>query len=107
MLLSDLFSVPYRHRSEFVRSHDKYNIAIALITTATARVMLYGYMEKIVKDKDCKLLYTDTDSCFYVHRCDHTPPFRVGEMIGMMDRDMVIGKLLHFIQDLSLTSDPK
>ncbi|CAK5073595.1 unnamed protein product [Meloidogyne enterolobii] len=44
-------------------------------------------MEKIVKEKDCKLLYTDTDSCFYVHRRGQTPPFRVGEMLGMMDRE--------------------
>ncbi|CAK5083777.1 unnamed protein product [Meloidogyne enterolobii] len=87
MLAPNLFSVPYKHRSEFVRPHDKYNIAIALITTATARIMLYDYMERIVKEKDCKLLYTDTDSCFYLHRREQTPPFRVGEMLGMMDRE--------------------
>nr|CAD2176394.1 unnamed protein product [Meloidogyne enterolobii] len=75
MLAPNLFSVPYKQRREFVRPHDKYNIAVALITTATARIMLYDYMERIVKEKDCKLLYTDTDSCFYLHRCGQTPPF--------------------------------
>uniref|UniRef100_A0A1I8B827 DNA-directed DNA polymerase n=1 Tax=Meloidogyne hapla TaxID=6305 RepID=A0A1I8B827_MELHA len=87
MLAQNLYAVPYRKRKEFVRPHEKYNIAIALITTATARVMLYDFMEKIVKEKDCKLLYTDTDSCFYLHKRQHNPPFKVGDMLGMMGRE--------------------
>jgi len=87
MLAQNLFSVPYRQRREFVRPHDKYNIVIALITTATARIMLYDYMEKIFEEKGCKLLYTDTDSCFYVHKREQKHPFLVGEMLGMMDRE--------------------
>jgi len=87
MLTPDLYAVPYKSRREFVRPHDKYNIVLALITTATARVMLYEYMNNIVNEKDCKLLYTDTDSCFYLHKIDKKPPFRVGDMLGMMSRE--------------------
>jgi len=87
MLTPNLYAVPYRNRREFVRPHDKYNIVLALITTATARVMLYEYMDKIVNDNDCKLLYTDTDSCFYLHKIIKQPPFRVGDMLGMMSRE--------------------
>nr|CAD2182349.1 unnamed protein product [Meloidogyne enterolobii] len=87
MLTPDLFAVPYKNRREFVRPHDKYNIILALITTATARVMLYDFMEKIVNDNECKLLYTDTDSCFFVHKRNKKPPFRVGDMLGMMSRE--------------------
>uniref|UniRef100_A0A914NB71 DNA-directed DNA polymerase n=2 Tax=Meloidogyne incognita TaxID=6306 RepID=A0A914NB71_MELIC len=79
MLTPGLFAVPFRNRREFVRPHEKYNIVLALITTANARVILYKYMDQIVNDKDCKLLYTDTDSCFYVHKRGKIPPFGVGE----------------------------
>uniref|UniRef100_A0A1I8BTM7 DNA-directed DNA polymerase n=1 Tax=Meloidogyne hapla TaxID=6305 RepID=A0A1I8BTM7_MELHA len=43
-------------------------------------------MDRIVKDKKSKLLYTDTDSCFYMHKRNKKPPFRVGDMLGMMSR---------------------
>uniref|UniRef100_A0A1I8C3I6 DNA-directed DNA polymerase n=1 Tax=Meloidogyne hapla TaxID=6305 RepID=A0A1I8C3I6_MELHA len=87
MLATDLYAVPYQSKREFVRPHDKYNIFIALITTATARVFLYDYMEQIFNDPDCKLLYTDTDSCYIVHPKGKAPPFQVGDMLGMMSRE--------------------
>nr|CAD2200858.1 unnamed protein product [Meloidogyne enterolobii] len=86
-LTPDLYAVPFRHRKEFVRPHEKYNIILALITTANARVKLYDYMDRIVHEDECKLLYTDTDSCFYLHRRNKKPPFRVGDMLGMMSRE--------------------
>jgi len=87
MLATDLFAVPYQSKREFVRPHDKYNIVIALITTATARVFLYDYMDQIFNDPACKLLYTDTDSCYIVHPKGKAPPFHVGDMLGMMSRE--------------------
>ncbi|CAK5131512.1 unnamed protein product [Meloidogyne enterolobii] len=44
-------------------------------------------MDRIVHEDECKLLYTDTDSCFYLHRRNKKPPFRVGDMLGMMSRE--------------------
>jgi len=96
MLTPDLFAVPYKNHREFVRPHDKYNIVLALITTATARVMLYDFMEKIVNDNECKLLYTDTDSCFFVHKRNKKPPFRVGDMLGMMSREYAEWAIISF-----------
>uniref|UniRef100_A0A914MNU5 DNA-directed DNA polymerase n=2 Tax=Meloidogyne TaxID=189290 RepID=A0A914MNU5_MELIC len=96
MLTTDMFAVPYKNRSEFIRPHDKYNIVLALITTATARVMLYDFMEKIVNDNECKLLYTDTDSCFFVHKRNKKPPFRVGDMLGMMSREYEEWSIISF-----------
>jgi hypothetical protein len=58
MLGPDLFAVPYQHRREFVRPHDKYNIVIALMTTANARCRLYHYMKCIHMTPGCILLYT-------------------------------------------------
>jgi len=58
MLGPELFCVPYQHRREFIRPHDKNNVVIALITTSNARVTLYDYMEKIFFEHDCLLLYT-------------------------------------------------
>ena len=87
MLAADLFAVPYQNRREFVRPHDKYNIIIALITTATARVRLYGFMEQIVRDQNCVLLYTDTDSCIYVGRRNAPAPFEEGKFLGQMSRE--------------------
>ena len=58
MLAQDLFAVPYKSRSEFATSHNKYNIVIALYTTAYARATLYHYMESIIMAPNCKLLYT-------------------------------------------------
>nr|CAD2208735.1 unnamed protein product [Meloidogyne enterolobii] len=96
MLTPDLFAVPYKNRREFIRPHNKYNIVLALITTATARVMLYDFMEKIVNDNECKLLYTDTDSCFFVHKRNKKPPFRVGDMLGMMCREYEEWSIISF-----------
>uniref|UniRef100_A0A914NEM0 DNA-directed DNA polymerase n=3 Tax=Meloidogyne TaxID=189290 RepID=A0A914NEM0_MELIC len=96
MLTPDLFAVPFRNKREFVRPHEKYNIALALITTAKARVMLYKYMDDIVNDKDSKLLYTDTDSCFYVHKRGKPPPFVVGDMLGMMSREYEDWQIIAF-----------
>ena len=58
MLSQDLFAVPYKSRNDFATSHNKYNIIIALYTTAYARITLYRYMESIIMEPNYKLLYT-------------------------------------------------
>ena len=58
MLSPDLFAVPYKTKNDFARSHNKYNIVIALYTTAYARIILYQYMESIIWSRNHKLLYT-------------------------------------------------
>lgn len=58
MLSPDLFAVPYKSHSDFVESHNKYNVVIALYTTSYARTILYYYMEKIINAPNHKLLYT-------------------------------------------------
>ena len=41
MLSPTLFAVPFTSKSDFVESHDKYNIVLALYTTSYARIRLY------------------------------------------------------------------
>lgn len=96
MLGPNLFAVPYQQKRAFVRPHDKYNIVIALITTANARVRLYGFMEAIFKQKDSILLYTDTDSVVYAHKRGQPPPFVVGKLLGQMSREYSDYEILAF-----------
>jgi hypothetical protein len=58
MLGNDLFAVPYKRKNEFVKSHERYNIVLALLTTAAARVRLYSFMEAVHTTPGCQLLYT-------------------------------------------------
>ena len=58
ILTEDLFAVPYKSLSDFAESHNKYNVVIALYTTAYARTILYSYLEKIYNAPNHKLLYT-------------------------------------------------
>jgi hypothetical protein len=80
MLSRDLFTVPYKRRLDFVDSHNKYNIVIAMYTTSYARTVLYGYMEQIIFEPGCKLLYTGIitfiASILYLLR------YRFGDIIG-------------------------
>lgn len=92
----DVFAVPFQRRREFVRPHDKYNIVLALLTTANARKVLYEYMEKIFKMGRCFLLYTDTDSCIFVIRRGEQPPFVVGDLLGQMSREYADYRIVAF-----------
>ena len=87
MFSPKIFAVPYRKHADFVKSHDKYNIILALFTTAGARKTLYEYMEKVIKAPGHKLLYTDTDSVIYVHPRGIQPPFKVGDYLGQMSKE--------------------
>ena len=72
MLAPELFAVPYKSKSAFVTSHSKYNIVIALYTTAFARITLYRYMEQIIMAPNYKLLYTGNCCCScytYINYC--------------------------------------
>jgi len=95
-LAPDLFAVPYQSKREFARPHDKYNIVIALITTANARVRLYGFMERIFLQQDSVLLYTDTDSCIFAHCRGQPPPFAEGKLLGQMSREHKDHEILAF-----------
>jgi hypothetical protein len=96
MLAPDLFAVPYQNRQEFIRPHAKYNIVVALTTTANARCRLYKYMERVLKQEGSQLLYKDTDSCILAHRKGVVPPFEVGSMLGMMSREYEEWEILAF-----------
>ena len=82
-----IFAVPYLKHADLVKSHDKYNIILALFTTSGARITLYDYMEKAAKAPGHKLLYTDTDSVIYVHPRGVRPPFQVGDYLGQMSKE--------------------
>ena len=102
MLSPDLFAVPYKTKNDFARSHNKYNIVIALYTTAYARTILYQYMESIIWSRNHKLLYTgkkllettentyvtlDTDSVIFLAPRNRKPPFEEGSMLGQMKNE--------------------
>ena len=103
MLAPDLFAVPYKSKSDFVTSHSKYNIVIALYTTAYARITLYRYMEQIIMAPNYKLLYTgncrcclsveskkiciDTDSVIFLGPRNQPVPFEEGSMLGQMKNE--------------------
>lgn len=112
MLAQDLFAVPYKSRSEFATSHNKYNIVIALYTTAYARATLYHYMESIIMAPNCKLLYTgcvvwinyitphaffkDTDSVIFLGPRNQPVPFEEGSMLGQMKNEFPEHDVLAF-----------
>ena len=103
MLAPDLFAVPYKSKSDFVTSHSKYNIVIALYTTAYARITLYRYMEQIIMAPNYKLLYTgncrcclsaeskkiciDTDSVIFLGPRNQPVPFEEGSMLKQMKNE--------------------
>jgi hypothetical protein len=96
MLAPDLFAVPYQNRQEFVRPHSRYNIVVALLTTANARCRLYEHMERVVQQDGSQLLYKDTDSCIFVHKRGVQAPFNVGAMLGQMSREYAEYEIVAF-----------
>jgi hypothetical protein len=64
MLNDNCFMINYSKKEAFVKPHNKYNIALSIFTTSSARVELYRTMDTINQTPNCKLLYTDTDSVF-------------------------------------------
>jgi hypothetical protein len=67
MLGNDLFAVPYKRKNEFVKSHERYNIVLAMLTTAAARVRLYSFMNTVHSSSGCQLLYTGEKKHIFKH----------------------------------------
>ena len=85
-----LVSVPWKKRREWVASHSKYNVVLALWTTSAARLVLLDAMEAVERTPGMKGLYTDTDSIFVLHERDQPMPFKVGEFLGEMKKGVNI-----------------
>ena len=84
-------TVQYRKRKEFKGLSRKTNIAIAVMTTALARVRLYEALD-ILKGA---VLYMDTDSIIYVeHEADGDDQPRVprGSLLGDMTSELEEGE---------------
>ena len=62
----EMMYVSWRLREEAIVPSPLTSVAIAAYTTAQARLILYGYLDKL----DKRVLYYDTDSCIYVSNGD-------------------------------------
>jgi hypothetical protein len=81
---SKLMLVTYERKTDFVSAHARYNIVLSLFTTAAARLKLYEYMDTIVSTPGCRLLYTDTDSVFFLYPRTQGCPIQCGALLGEM-----------------------
>jgi DNA polymerase elongation subunit (family B) len=59
--------VCYTEKRDFVRENANSNTVVALYTTAIARMRLLSYLDNILKQPGCTVLYTDTDSVMFKH----------------------------------------
>ena len=59
-----MLMIQYKPAEGHEKASPHTNVVLAAFVTAQARLKLYGYMDK-VKDR---LMYSDTDCCFYSHR---------------------------------------
>lgn len=87
--------VSYAHKKDFVEENASSNLYVALWTTSAARLILYDYMEQVHKAKDCRILYTDTDSIIFSHPKGHQP-IETGEFLGQMDEEYKGQKIVAF-----------
>ncbi|OXU16751.1 hypothetical protein TSAR_012924, partial [Trichomalopsis sarcophagae] len=75
--------VNWQFREEAVIPVPYTYVVIAAYTTAHARLVLYGYLEKLGE----RLLYFDTDSCIFVNNeNEYEPP--VGNFLGPMTGEL-------------------
>lgn len=77
----DVLRVIYSTKEEKRKQMATTNAVIAAFTTAYARLKLYSVMEKVAASGPRKLLYTDTDSIFYVKRRGEDDP-ECGPFLG-------------------------
>ena len=63
-LTDEMVQTNYNPKNKFVGNHNNTNIFVAAFTTAHAREMLYGVLDKLGD----QVLGYDTDSCWYVDR---------------------------------------
>lgn len=68
-LSDDSILVSYEHRSECLELNPKVNVVLAAYTTASARIHLYGYLEKL----QTRCLCYDTDSVIYTCATNEQP----------------------------------
>lgn len=85
----------YAHKKDFVEENPCSNIYVSLWTTSAARLILYEYMEQVVNDPDCEILYNDTDSIVFVHPSGKHP-IKTGEFLGEMDEEYKGKELIAF-----------
>ena len=76
-----------RLRPELTRAPVTNCVHIAAFVTSQARLRLYQYMEEVDRDVRCKLLYSDTDSIFYVRPIGANLEIKEGEQLGEMKRE--------------------
>ena len=63
-LTKDMIQMQYNLKNQFVDNYNNTNIFVAAFTTAHAREMLYGVLDKLGD----QVLGYDTDSCWFVER---------------------------------------
>lgn len=84
-----------RKRAEFAKAPRTNCLPIAIFVTSYARLRLYEYMEQVVKVGG-KILYTDTDSIFYVKKIC-APGVIEGECLGQMKREYSNRRIIEMI----------
>ncbi|NP_001164407.1 uncharacterized protein LOC100121110 [Nasonia vitripennis] len=90
----------YRDKNKDITPKETMNVTIAVYTTAQARLKLYEYLDELQE----RVLYYDTDSCFYVtENDDQIVP--TGQFLGdMTDELMEHGKGSYIREFVSLGS---
>lgn len=94
ILHDNMLKVTYRAKEPEALKTE--NVILALFTTAHARLRLYGVMEELHDaGGDSKLLYTDTDSVFYVQRSGERDP-ECGPFLGDLVDEYPDRKIVSF-----------
>jgi DNA polymerase elongation subunit (family B) len=78
--------VLYTEKKDFVRENANSNTVVALYTTAIARMRLFSYLENILQQPGCTILYTDTDSVMFKHP-RNTTILQSGRYLGEMSEE--------------------
>lgn len=80
-IVSDTYARVLYKDSDDIRCSTYTNVIVAAFTTAHARLKLYSAMETIASNGNTSLLYTDTDSVFFVKRPGEVSP-ECGRFLG-------------------------
>ncbi|KAL3068190.1 hypothetical protein niasHS_016436 [Heterodera schachtii] len=102
-LTEKFWMVCYKAKDEHVVEHDTSNVAIALWTTAAARVHLLNSLQLVysqedqVQRYDTRILYMDTDSIFYDFRTALGDPLKGGNQLGELADEYPSHTIIEFI----------
>ncbi|KAL3115698.1 hypothetical protein niasHT_013256 [Heterodera trifolii] len=102
-LTEKFWMVCYKAKDEHVVEHDTSNVAIALWTTAAARVHLLNSLqlvysqENLVQRYDTRILYMDTDSIFYEFKTALGDPLKGGNQLGELADEYPSHTIIEFI----------